>query len=284
MIGLILLLACIPVEGPKILGADAANGGLLSGIPSDAVLGFAPAPGIRRVFDLQALRRIAARYGLAAPEQQEVCFERRTAPLDAARLERAMRRAVDVPDAEIKISEFSRYPAPPGEIVFRRENLRPAHNLPDRAVLWRGYIPYDGSKRFPVWVRVRVTVPVIRIVAARAIAAGDILQAEHLRIQTSRAFPETRAPVGLEDVIGKRTRRSIPEGHLIELPFLEAEPQVRKGETVQVQVRRGAASLTLAAIAQADAEAGHPVLLRNPQTGKQFRGRVEGRNLVVIEQ
>jgi flagella basal body P-ring formation protein FlgA len=284
MITLILLLACIPVDGPKILGADSAASGVLPGIPADAVLGFAPSPGVRRLFGLQALRRVAARYGLAAPQQREICFERRTAPLDPVRLERAMRSALNEPDAEISIADFSRYPAPPGEIVFRREDLRPSYGHSGSLVVWRGYVVYDASKRFTVWARVRVTAPVTRIVAHSPIAPGEILQAAQLRAQTSRGFPEAGAPVALADVIGKRARRSIPAGGTVELRFLEVAPEIRKGQTVLVRVRRGAASLALPATAQADAQIGQPVMLRNQQTGKTFRGRVEGRDRVVIEQ
>jgi flagella basal body P-ring formation protein FlgA len=284
MSALVLLLACIPIEGPKILGSDIAATGLLPQLPANAVLGFSPAPGVRRVFNLQSLRRIAARHGLAPPAQGEVCFERDTASLERASLEKAMRLALIEPGVEISIDDFSRYPAPRGEIVFRKQDLRAPDPRSGGAVLWRGYVAYDDTKRFAVWAKVRVTVPVNRIVAASDISAGDIVQDSHLRVETFRASPPARPTLATGDVIGKRVLRPIPAGAQLEERFLAVEPVVRKGQAVQVRVQRGAASLGLTATAQTDAQIGQPVTLRNQMTGKTFRGRVQARDLVVIEE
>jgi flagella basal body P-ring formation protein FlgA len=284
MSAFILLLACIPIDGPRILGADVAPTGLLPQIPADAVLGFSPSPGVRRIFNLQSLRRIAVRHGLAPPASGEICFERKTASLDPLRLEEAMRLALNAPDAEISIADFSRYPAPQGEIVFRRQDLRSLDPHSRSPVIWRGCVIYDDSKRFAVWARVLVTVPVTRTVAASDISVGDVVQPMHLRTEVSRGFPSAQPAMTLEDVVGKRAKRLIRGGAPLEPRFLEVEPAIRRGQTVQVRVQRGAASLALTATAQADAQLGQPVPLRNHLTGKTFRGRVQSRDLVVIEE
>ena len=283
MTAMLALLACIPVDGPRILGADVASTGLLPQLAPGAVLGHAPAPGVRRVFPLQSLRRIAVRHGLATPVRGEICVERRVAPLEPVRLEKAMRRALDEPDAEIDITEYSRFAAPTGDIVFRRQDLRAPRAGSADPVLWRGYIAYDTSRRFSVWARVRVTVPVTRIVARSDIPAGALIERSHLESRTSRAFPSAHAEAAIEALLGKRARRLIPAGAGIAPRLLQAEPVVRKGQEVQVRVARGAAALSLVATAQADAQLGQPVALRNRQSGKVFRGRVEAPGLVAIE-
>jgi flagella basal body P-ring formation protein FlgA len=200
------------------------------------------------------------------------------------RLENAMRLALNEPDVELSIVDFSRFPAPQGEIVFRREDLRSPGPQSRSGVLWRGYVSYDASKRFPIWARVHLTVSVTRVIATADIPVGDVVQPAQVRAEATRAFPSARSTMNLEDVIGKRAMRSIRLGAELEPRFLAPEPVVRKGQTVQVRVQRGAATLALTATAQADAELGQPVPLRNELTGKTFRGRVQSREFVVIEE
>jgi flagella basal body P-ring formation protein FlgA len=50
---------------------------------------------------------------------------------------------------------------------------------------------------------------------------------------------------------------------------------VRRGDSVQVDVESGGAHLRFAAVAEASASEGDVIELRNPLSGKTFRGRLD---------
>jgi flagella basal body P-ring formation protein FlgA len=284
MMFLILLAACLPVDGAEIRGRDLVGSGALTGVPDNAFVAYSPAPSVPRIFTLEDLRRIAGRYELPEPQPREVCFERRTAPLDARALETAMRAALKRPDASLTLVDISRYPSPAGEIVFRKQDLHaPASHQANAPVLWRGYVQYEPAKRFPIWARVRVTVPVTHSVAASDIAIGTILEPSHLRSETRQEFPGVNRMADGSVLVGTRARRAIPAGKVLDPQWFEAEPDVRKGETVEVRVTGGSARLVLSATAQGNGRSGQWVALRNPQSGKLFRGLVQSRGVVVVE-
>ena len=156
MIPLLALAACLAV-GPdtdRIVARDLVPaypemGALDPGTP----LGYAPAPGVARVFRATELRSLAARFSLPAPADREICLTRPVAPLDPARLLAALRSAL--PGTEIELLEYSRQPAPAGEIEFTPAGL---HGVS----LWRGAVRYAGNRRFAIWARVRIAAAVQR--------------------------------------------------------------------------------------------------------------------------
>jgi hypothetical protein len=58
---------------------------------------------------------------------------------------------------------------------------------------------------------------------------------------------------------------------------------VHRGERVSVEVTSGAAVLRLQADAESAGRAGDAVLIRNPESGKIFQARVEGKGKVVVQ-
>lgn len=61
-------------------------------------------------------------------------------------------------------------------------------------------------------------------------------------------------------------------------------PDVKPGDTVEVEVRSGAVLLAFEASAQGTAHAGETVLVRNPENGKRFRAVVKGPGRVEVTQ
>ncbi|HUA58008.1 MAG TPA: flagellar basal body P-ring formation chaperone FlgA [Verrucomicrobiae bacterium] len=274
---------CHAVDGDRIRGADlAAAAPVFSALPSDLTIGFAPQPGTRRLIEPFDLARIAKVNGiLDAGALQPICFERAMAPLDPAAAEAAMRRALDAPDAHIEIVELSKFPAPKGEIVFPRTALNePASDGP---ATWNGQVNYDGG-RFPIWARVRITVHQKRVVAMQPLRPGNPIPAGDVQLQEVDEFPHSVPPLAsLDQVVGRIPRRWIAAGSPVMPNAIDQPNDIDSGQTVVVEVRSGAAVVTIEAQAESAGRRGDMVSLRNPVSGKTFRARIEEKGRAFID-
>ena len=123
------------------------------------------------------------------------------------------------------------------------------------------------------------TVPV----AATGLKQGKILTADDVVLQEVD-LTEVRAPVfTMDDVIGKRVRRSIRQGQPIEQTYIDDPPLVKRGETVTVVARRGAMELTAQGLARQDGTKGEMITVRNTNSRKDIVCRVSGPGLVEVE-
>src|SRR3954452_2066548 len=92
----VAMAACLAI-GPasdEVLLRDIAPAfQIAEGLPLDAVISLAPAPGVERHFGMGELQRIAQRLNLPEP-QREICVERAVAPLTAERVLQAMQAQI----------------------------------------------------------------------------------------------------------------------------------------------------------------------------------------------
>jgi flagella basal body P-ring formation protein FlgA len=265
---------CLKVAAPadQVTAGDLAAALPLFGrAPAEAAVGYAPSPGAQRIFGAAELDRIAVRLGLAGEPARSLCVERAVEPLDPGRLLEAMRRSL--PDARIEIASFSRYPAPGGEIEFPPGSLQSSG-------LWNGWVRYGVAHRFAIWARVKARVSRTAVVAAEPLRAGEPVRASQLRVENVES-PPGAATAGtaqsLEDVVGRIPRRTFPAGAEVRKALLAEAPEIRRGETVKVEVRQGAARLELEAKAEADGRLGERISVLNPETRRRFLARVEGK-------
>jgi hypothetical protein len=93
---------------------------------------------VQRVFRLPELRRLAERWNLSPTPDREICVTRPVAALTADRLLAAMQK--ELPTAHIELLDFSRLPAPEGELLFPASGLRQA----PAGGYWSGYVTYAG--------------------------------------------------------------------------------------------------------------------------------------------
>ncbi len=246
-------------------------------ISPDTPIGFAPAPGVRRIFSLPELRRLAARFGIAAPPEREICVERPVALLTTGRLLESMQR--ELPRAHIEVLGFSRLPAPEGEIEFRASGLRQTV----AGEFWNGNVRYAIGKRFAVWAKVRVRVPSERVVANASLTSGHVVASEELRVESGEMFP---APDiffhSIEVVAGRVLRRSVRAGTPLRMQWFDAAMDVSRGDVVRVEVRSGGARLETQAVAEAGGLVGQTILVRNPDSKKTFRARIKGKGKVSV--
>jgi flagella basal body P-ring formation protein FlgA len=277
--------ACIPVEGDRILAADLAPAlPALAALPADTPLAYAPVPGVRRVLLPAELRRLGARHGVELRAAPELCVERPMETLDRERVLAALRRSLAIPEARIDIVELSRQLVPRGALQFPRERLSaPPLRSANAAVLWKGYVLYGSRRRFTVWARVRISAPLQRIVAAGDLPAGQPLEESRLRVERFEGFPLRREQAQtLEQVLGRVPRRSIPAGSAVWLNQLDELPDIRRGDTIAIEVRSGAARLSSTGRAESAGSRGQTIAVRNPESNKTFAARVVGKGKAVV--
>src|SRR5579863_3457863 len=115
--------ACVPVDGDRILMRDLARTlPPFKALDPNQPVGFAPLPGARRVFLPKELTAMARVSGITLEGAVSVCFERATAMLAPSQLETAIRHSVG-DGVHFEITDFSRYPVPPGELQFSKSGL-----------------------------------------------------------------------------------------------------------------------------------------------------------------
>lgn len=269
------------------LAVGAANDQILAGdfaaafpewaaVPPTTPLGLAPAPGMQRVFRLPELRRLAEHWGLSPVPQRDVCVTRPVAVFTADRLLAVMQK--ELPSAHIELLDFSRLPAPGGELVFPASGLRQA----PAGGYWNGYVRYAGTRRFVLWARVKVQVSAVRVISTQDLKPGVPLDATQLRVETRQEVPAAGFISALEEVAGKVSRRAIASGSALRAEWLEPAKAVRRGETVRVEVVHGGARLKLEGLAEASGAIGETIAIQNPVSKQRFQARIEAQGSVVV--
>jgi flagella basal body P-ring formation protein FlgA len=279
---------CEIIANDRIVGADLAKAlpAFLNKMPGDAVIGYSPAPGTRRVFKSVELQRIGSPYGVAVAPDAETCFEWSLQPLTDDVVRAAILASLQSPDAHVDVLAISGNQAPAGKVSFPLSGLL-ASTLtgPDTPVTWRGEVLYHGSRKFAIWARVKISATTTRVVATQLILPGQTVAPGQVKVETYDDFPlRNDIARNVEEVVGRMPRRAIREG----LPVLRAdliEPfQVQRGDLVDVTAIAGAAQLHVPALAETAGRQGDLITLKNAHSGKMFRARIEGKDraLVVI--
>jgi len=271
---------CLAVNGDsgQILAGDLAAvvPGLAVSAPATPVA-LAPAPGVTRVFRVPELRRMAARFGWNWQPDGDICVTRPVSPPDAAQFLAAMRQAM--PQAEITILDYDRQPAPAGRLEFPANGLHPGPH----GALWMGSVRYAGTYRFPVWARVKIVVPVTRVIAAADLAPGRAIAADAVRVETRLENPPPGPVlVSAGEAIGKWPRTLIRAGTPIDAAMLANPRVVDRGDSVTVEVFDGAAHLELSAVADGSGAVGDNIAVLNPDSHRRFMARVEAKGRVSV--
>jgi flagella basal body P-ring formation protein FlgA len=249
----------------------------LAAVDPETPLAPAPLAGVRRVFRVAELRRLALGLKVEAAPEQDVCIERRTAPLDPAAVLEALRR--QLPRARIEIVEYSRQPVPEGDLEFPLSGLRgtPADGF------WSGSVRYAGGRRFPVWVKVKAAVSEARVVAATALVPGRPIAAGQLRLETGEFFPQPGVMAdSIDEVAGQVARIAVARGVAIRRQWLDPPREIARGDAVLVEAQVGGAHVKLECVAEGPGSTGQFIPVRNPVSGKRFTARVEGKGLASV--
>ena len=278
---------CVAVSSDRILARDLRDAlPILQELDPATPLGFAPRPGVQRILSPRDLNLIVQNHGLvlSGPVTSSVCVERAARPILPEEMRAALLLAIGMTDVDLEVIEFTSEPRPPGRLEFMPTNLgRPFGENPDKPVVWRGLLRYDSESSLPVWAKVKVSVGSALLVASEDIPAGAIIKATQVKEVHGRQFPFSALSIqSPQAIIGKITRRNIPEGQKFVVAALDEPTDVARGDRVRVRVLDGSATLSLDAVAQSSGKKGDSILVHNPSTGKNFRAVVEEKGSVTV--
>lgn len=267
---------CLPVRGNRILGVDLALADpQFAALPSDLVVGFAPAPGARRIYSAAELQQIARANAIPFHPGAAVCFTITMRKVTEEEAAAAMRPALPE-NAELRIVELPKVETPAGKIEFPIDGLAPPSPNDPGTQLWRGDVLYAGTLKAAIQARVAIEAKFNAVVAIRDLPANSIVNAASLRIEThTGSLEREKIAVRIDEVSGRMTKRALKAGAWIPVRALAEPPDVRRGDPVTVDVQSGTAHLELIAVAETSANEGEMVELRNPAGGRTFRGRLE---------
>lgn len=291
----LLAVLCVSVAGPDITAGDLAKAepGFTPLDPSVRLV-YAPTPGVQRVMHSGEVRQLLKQLQVSSEgvvsnavasnasfndlPLREACFERPTAPLTKDAVALAMRKTLG-PEPHLEIADFSEFAAPRGELVFPMEELgQPPIEL------WRGYVIYDGNKKFRVWAHVRISVTAKHLMALEDLKPGAPIKLYQVAIRNVEEFPQKReTALTLEHLEGSLPRHFIPAHSPVWSDAIDPPLDVTKGDRVTVTVSSGLARISIDAEAQTSGRCGDPVSLKNLESGKLFRARIDAPGQAALE-
>ena len=275
--------ACTPVRDSVLRVRDLAIvDARFMAAPSEETIGYAPAPGSRRIFSEAEIARLAKRFALEGAGRT-VCFAYAMKPLDRDAALAAI--ALAIPGVNAEIVDIPRFPVPEGRIVFPLNALpKPPPSRMGEPVVWRGYIEYAEGRRFTIWASVHLSVSRERVFAKADLPIAHAVGPDEMEVRTVAEFPDgARWVETAADAVGHRTVRPIKAG--MRIPVTAIEPSilaVGRGDDVHVEVAAGGARLKTDARAEGNAGLGGIVKLRNPKSGKLFEARVTGKGTAEV--
>jgi flagella basal body P-ring formation protein FlgA len=276
--------ACLPVHGPAILAGDlAAVNPMFAALDPQTPVGAAPMAGARRVFRGLELARLVRQNHLSVGPLRDVCFEWPAVDLSPGALAAAMARALGYEADAVVTVDWSRFPVPPGELVFEKRDLEAGPGPSGRVVFWRGFVRYAAGWRFPVWAKVRIAAPVRRVAARTALPPGEPIAESQLEVViVADGVDGGVYASSTGEVAGRVPRTRIEPGAAIRLSDLTLPPEIQAGDAVQVEVRNGPMRIRFVARAERSGWAGDTIPLTNLESAAHFRARVDGRDRAVV--
>ena len=121
-------------------------------------------------------------------------------------------------------------------------------------------------------------------IAARPIARGTVLTADHIALRRAQVWgaPHDTSVAGIAAFVGGESRRAIRDGEVIRDRDVTAAPVVFAGDSVTAELIRGGVRLALAGTALHNAPLGARVAIRLDR-GRRFAGIATGRNTVRLD-
>jgi flagella basal body P-ring formation protein FlgA len=135
-----------------------------------------------------------------------------------------------------------------------------------------------------VWTNWRVESFSTVAVLARGVRAGemltpDLLRLERVKLSAASAIP----PLNEVALDGAIAVRDLAAGAPVTEHDVRRPPLVRRGAVVQLQVKKGAITATVTAIARRDGHLGEEVPVVPLNSDQEVRGLVAGRDLVAVQ-
>ncbi len=256
-------------------------------------LGWAPAPGYTRVLQRwQIEQKLAALVGTAgvqfegsaacriAPETSRVAASELSTKAESelrsvfGTREIVLAAVPGLADLEIPLGEK------PAELRCALEQREPhagSWNVPVQ--VW-----VDGALYQTAWVGLTVEFFDVLPVLARAVRSGEALDATAFELRRVRIASDLGgAPLALNMLPGATALRDLAPGSVLTERDVQRAKLVKAGDSVQLQVKKGAVTARGSAIAKADGAAGDRIRVWTADKTRELTGTVIGRGLVEIE-
>lgn len=119
------------------------------------------------------------------------------------------------------------------------------------------------------------------VVSAVTIVRNQVITSDMIELKERPNTSLHAQPLSsLAAVVGFEATRTIPAGTPVTRADLREADLVREGENVTLTITRGALSISVDAMAAENGKLGEQVILINPESGREVRGIVTGRNQV----
>jgi flagella basal body P-ring formation protein FlgA len=141
----------------------------------------------------------------------------------------------------------------------------------------------EGSRPWKLFVPVQLAQIEPVVVSRRPLARGQTLQAEDLALSEIDVSGVHRAYFSrIEDLVGMRSKRSLPSGEVLHAGLLEREQLVRRGSQVEILADTAGLQVRMRGKAMADGGRGDLVKVKNLSSGRVVSGTVEGPGLIRV--
>ncbi len=160
-------------------------------------------------------------------------------------------------------------------------------------------IPADpriiGSSRFTLIFRidgrvvknqsVRVDLKALASVAVATteLRRGQVILASDVQLADVDLGNVREACLDPDELVGKKARRTIRLGDVIERSYVEFPPLVKRGDLVSITAHKGALAITATGLAREDGKMGDTIKVRNTASQKEILCRVSAPGAVEVE-
>mgnify|MGYP001198097388 CR=1 FL=1 len=144
-------------------------------------------------------------------------------------------------------------------------------------------ISVDGQLYRTIWSNWRVTLFQDVNVLKNAVRAGEALSPEMFERKRVALTTGGESPAPLELTRGVKAARDMAAGSMLKSSDVALDTLVKRGDTLFLEIRRGAITARVAASADQDGRAGDRIRITLLDTGKSITAVVQSRELAVID-
>jgi flagella basal body P-ring formation protein FlgA len=121
------------------------------------------------------------------------------------------------------------------------------------------------------------------LVASRRLERGQLLDQTAAEVRTVDILSERQAPIAADtELADNQVLQTIEVGEILNWKTIGTTPLVKKGSVVDVVANEGGISITMKGLALQTGGEGDAISVRNPDTRKEFQGRVVSKNTVRV--
>lgn len=177
---------------------------------------------------------------------------------------------VEIRDLQLPIGQFDKW-----KLVISSELPKGSFNIP-LSVESKGL-----ERRY--WIQGKVEILKEVPVAQRALYIGERLKPTDFKYEWRNVTFASDGPPPSSFIVGAKVKLPVSVDQIVWNGNLEREKALRRGEQVRVYSSSGAWELSVAAVAEKDAEVGDVITLKNPTTQRLLTGQVVGKGEVEIK-